>query len=278
VTMQPVDPPRVGTRTDSGPRPDFLDLPRRTAKPRRIGVTHVLDNGMPVAEAEHRLGAAADSIDIWKFGWGTAYIDPGLDAKLALLREHRVLACTGGTLLEVAWRDGATRPMMAWAARAGFTALEVSCGTIPIPREAKSELIRSAAGHFTVLAEVGSKDAAAPVTAQEWAADAAADREAGATWVVTEGRESGTVGLFDPAGEVRAEVVDAVVAAVGLPAVLFEAPRRAQQGWLIRRFGANPNLGNIAPSEVLALESLRLGLRSDTMPRTTQSDGPAGPA
>jgi phosphosulfolactate synthase len=260
VTTQP-----AGSSNATGRQPDFLDLPRRTGKPRRSGVTHVLDNGMSVADVEHRLAAGSASIDIWKFGWGIAYIDPGLDAKLALLREHRVLACTGGTLLEIAWRDGATRPMMAWAARAGFDCLEVSCGTVAIPREARSELIRSAAGHFTVLAEVGAKDAAAPVTPHAWAGDAVADRAAGATWVVTEGRESGTVGLFDAAGEVRPELVQAVVDAVGLETVLFEAPRRAQQGWLIRRFGANTNLGNIAPAEVLALETLRLGLRSDTM-------------
>lgn len=260
------------TQPSCSTRPDFLTLPGRTDKPRRTGVTHVLDNGMPVADAEHRLRTGSASIDIWKFGWGIAYIDPGLEAKLALLREHQVLACTGGTLLEVAWRDGVTRPMMAWAAGAGFDCLEVSCGTIPIPREAKSGLIRSAAGHFTVLAEVGSKDAGAQVTAADWAREASADRDAGATWVITEGRESGTVGLFDPEGEVRADVAQAVVDAVGLDTVLFEAPRRAQQSWLINRFGANSNLGNIGPAEVLAVESLRLGLRSDTMPRGAGRD------
>ncbi|MEP6815931.1 MAG: phosphosulfolactate synthase [Marmoricola sp.] len=267
------------TTTATGSRPDFLRLPERTTKPRRLGVTHVLDNGMPLAEVEQRLTTNADSIDIWKFGWGTAYVDPALDAKLALLREHTVLACTGGTLLEVAWRDGAARQLMEWARRVGFPCMEVSCGTIAIPREAKSQLIRSTADHFTVLAEVGAKDPRSPVTPAGWAEDAAADRDAGAAWVVTEGRESGTVGLFDPSGEVRAEVAQAVVDAVGLETVLFEAPRRAQQGWLIRRYGANTNLGNISPAEVLAVETLRLGLRSDTMPQwpSTEGDLAGGP-
>jgi phosphosulfolactate synthase len=252
-------------------RPDFLDLPSRSAKPRRFGVSHVLDNGLSVAEVEQRLAVAATSIDIWKLGWGTAYVDPTVGSKVRLLAEHGVLACTGGTLLEIAWREGAANRLMDWAAEAGFQCMEVSCGSVPISREVKSLMIDTVSQQFTVLAEVGSKDPAAPVTPEAWAAEAAADREAGAQWVVTEGRESGTVGLFDPGGRVRAEVADAVVAAVGPETVLFEAPRRAQQAWLVNHYGANVNLGNISPGEILAVECLRLGLRTDTIQKT---DGP----
>jgi len=246
-------------------RPSFLSLPERTSKPRRVGVSHVLDNGMSLREAEQRLAAASSSIDIWKFGWGTAYVDPAVEAKVQLLREHEVLACTGGTLLEIAWRDGAAAQLMDWARAVGFPCMEVSCGSIPISRHVKSLMIETVAEHFTVLAEVGAKDPSVDVRPEQWATEAAADKDAGARWVVTEGRESGTVGLFDPTGEVRPAIVDAVVESVGLETVLFEAPRRAQQAWLIKKFGANVNLGNISAAEALAVECLRLGLRSDTI-------------
>lgn len=253
---------------------DFLALPERTTKPRRRGVSHVLDNGMSVAEVELRLTSAAASIDVWKFGWGTAYIDPALDAKLELLAAHQVLACTGGTLLEVSWQQGVLDRFMNWAESVGFPCIEVSCGSVAIPRDDKDAMIDTAASRFVVLSEIGVKNPDAAPSARQWGADARADLEAGAHWVVTEGRESGTVGLYDPAGEVRTEIVDAVVSAVGLETVLFEAPRRAQQAWLIRRYGANVNLGNIPPADALAVETLRLGLRSDTMGRPAGLEEP----
>ncbi len=245
--------------------PDFLVLPQRTRKPRRCGISHVLDNGMSVSEVERRLQAAAANIDVWKFGWGTAYVDPSLREKLELLAAHQVLACTGGTLLEISWRQGVLDRFMDWAEAVGFPCVEVSCGSVEMPRADKDKIIDAAAARFLVLSEVGLKDPRATPSAAQWAADARADVEAGATWVLTEGRESGTVGLFDAEGEVRADIADAVVAAVGLEATLFEAPRRAQQAWLIRRYGADVNLGNIQPAEAMAVETLRLGLRSDTI-------------
>jgi phosphosulfolactate synthase len=245
-------------------QPTFLTLPPRGSKPREVGLTHVLDRGASVATTESVLSAAADYIDLWKFGWGTAYLDPGLPAKLAVLRDHDVVACTGGTLLEVAWHQGVVAEYLAWAADLGFPCVEVSSGVAPIGAREKASLIQAAAARFVVVAEIGSKDPAAPVTPEAWAAAARADRQAGAAWVVTEGRESGTVGLFSPGGDVRDAVADAVVDAVGVECVVFEAPRKEQQAWLIRRYGADVSLGNIAPAEALGLESLRLGLRADT--------------
>jgi phosphosulfolactate synthase len=244
--------------------PDFLRVPSRSRKPRRQGLTHVLDKGLPVEEMTAALGVCGAYVDIWKFGWGTAYLDPGLPAKLQVLRDHDVVACTGGTLLEVAWRQGVVPEYLAWAADLGFPCVEVSSGVAPIGPREKAELIQVAAGRFVVVAEVGSKDPAAPVSPDAWAAAAAADREAGAEWIVTEGRESGTVGLFSGSGEVRGEVADAVVAAVGADCVVFEAPRKEQQAWLVRRYGADVGLGNLTPAEVLGVEALRLGLRADT--------------
>jgi phosphosulfolactate synthase len=248
--------------------PDFLVVPPRARKPRRHGVTHVLDKGLPAADAARLLEVCGQFVDVWKFGWGTAYLDPGLAAKLAVLREYDVLGCTGGTLLEAAWHQGVVGEYLAWAEELGFPCVEVSCGVAPIGAAEKRRLIEAAAGRFVVLAEIGSKDPDAEVSPVAWATAAAADRDAGATWVVTEGRESGTVGLFTSGGDVRGEVVEAVVDAVGLESVVFEAPRKDQQAWLIRHYGPDVNLGNIAPAETLGVEALRLGLRADTFDPT----------
>ena len=244
--------------------PDFLVVPSRARKPRRHGLTHVLDKGLPPADTARLLRTCGEFVDIWKFGWGTAYLDPGLAEKLAILREHGVLACTGGTLLEVAWHQGVVGKFLAWAAESGFPCVEVSSGVADLGADEKREVIEVAAERFVVLAEIGSKDPQAEVSPGVWADAAVADREAGATWVVTEGRESGTVGLFSADGKVRSEVADAVADAVGVECVVFEAPRKEQQAWLVRRYGADVNLGNIAPAETLGVEALRLGLRADT--------------
>jgi phosphosulfolactate synthase len=244
--------------------PSFLRLPSRTGKPRRTGISHVLDNGLPVSAVESLLGVCAPHVDVWKLGWGTAYLDPGLVDKVTLLAEHGVLACVGGTLLEIAWQQDAVAPFLDWAEQVGFPCVEVSRGVADVPLPDKHALIARAAERFRVLAEVGAKDPDVVVDAEAWGVEAAGDLTAGASWIVTEGRESGTVGLFAADGSVRSNVVDAVVAAVGVERTVFEAPRKEQQAWLVRRFGADVNLANVAPGDVLAVETLRLGLRADT--------------
>lgn len=244
--------------------PTFLTLPSRTAKPRRSGITHVLDKGLPVSDVQALLGVCGDVVDVWKLGWGTAYLDPGLPAKLAVLAEHGVLGCAGGTLLEVAWQQDAVDGYLDWCGEVGFPCVEVSCGVATMTTLQKRALVHQAAERFIVLAEVGAKDPAITVSAQAWAAEARDDLSAGATWIITEGRESGTVGLYEPDGSVRSDVVDAVVAAVGVDTTVFEAPHKEQQAWLVRRFGADVNLANIAPADALGVEALRLGLRADT--------------
>lgn len=267
--------------SERGRPPTFLTLPERSSKPRRHGITHLLDKGMSAAEAEQQLAAAGPYLDIWKFGWGTAYLDPQLELKLGLLHEHHVLACTGGTLLELAWHQNAVEQFFDWAEAVGFPCIEISCGTVAMERAEKSRLIAAAAGRFTVLSEVGKKHETARVAPDEWAVDAYEDAASGSTWVVTEGRESGTVGLYDADGSVRSDMAAAVVSAVGLDMALFEAPRKDQQAWLVQRFGANVNLGNIAAGDGLAVETLRRGLRSDTADVGAQrvdAQEPAGPA
>lgn len=242
----------------------FLELPARRAKPRATGLTHVLDPGMPPGATADLLSSAAAHLDIWKVGWGTAYVDAALGAKLALLTDHGIPACLGGTLLEIAWAQGRARECLGWARESGFGLVEVSRGTVEMSTAEKRELIALAVRDFTVLAEVGAKAPGEQFAARTWPAEARSDLDAGASLVVTEGRQSGTVGTFDAAGRVRADVVEAVVAAVGVERVVFEAPQSAQQAWFVRRFGAEVNLGNVALSDVLSVETLRLGLRSDT--------------
>jgi phosphosulfolactate synthase len=252
----------------------FLDLPPRSSKPRRAGLTHVLDKGVPVAELEPLLEVVARHVDVWKLGWGTAYLDQGVREKVAVLARHDIVACVGGTLLEVAWAQGKAAACLEWAGELGFPGVEVSNGAVGMPVADKRRLIAAAARRFTVLAEVGAKDPDAPVSAAAWAAEMAGDLEAGASWAVAEGRESGTVGLYAPDGSVREDVVDAVVGAVGQRLIVFEAPHKHQQAWFIRRFGPDVGLGNVVPAEVLGLEALRLGLRADTVDRS-RAGGPA---
>jgi phosphosulfolactate synthase len=245
-------------------QPTFLSLPDRSAKPRRVGLTHVLDKGQTVASTESVLSRSAPLIDVWKFGWGTAYIDTALTGKLALLRAADICTCLGGTLLEISWMQGKAQECLDWAAEAGFDAVEVSRGVAPMKVSDKRELLTRAAESFEVLSEVGNKDPEQALTPDEWASEVAGDLAAGARWVITEGRESGTVGIYRGDGSIREEVVAAAGGTGGVDRILFEAPRKDQQAWLIRTFGPDVNLANIAGDEVLALETLRLGLRADT--------------
>jgi phosphosulfolactate synthase len=244
--------------------PHFLSLPARPAKPRATGVTHVLDKGLPAPQTRALLEAAGEFVDVWKFGWGTAYLDRELTTKLALLAAHGVKACLGGTLLEIAWSQGRVEECLHWAEDAGVPLVEVSRGVMPMPLADKARLVARATRSFTVLTEVGMKHPDRQLELGEWKREVSEDLAAGAWLVVTEGRESGTVGTYDASGAVIEEVVDAVVGVAGHERILFEAPRRDQQAWCINRFGPDVNLGNVALDDVLNVEALRLGLRADT--------------
>jgi phosphosulfolactate synthase len=243
---------------------DFLDLPARTVKPRTAGLTHVLDKGLTLAQLSALLGAAGTYVDVVKLGWGTAYVSDDVAAKVSACRAGRVRACLGGTLLEISWAQGKIREYVDWAHGLGVQCVEVSNGSVEMAREEKRRLIQDLSSEFEVLAEVGSK-LPGPVDVSLWCEEMARDLDAGARWVVAEGRESGTVGLFEPDGSVRVELVEAIAAAVPVDRVIFEAPRKSQQAVLISIVGPNVSLGNIPPDEVLSLETLRLGLRADTI-------------
>ncbi len=255
-------------------RPGFLSLPERAEKPRTSGLTHVLDKGLSVSATSELLRSAGNFIDVWKWGWGTAYLDPDVPVKLKMLEGAGISACLGGTMLEISWLQGKHKECLDWAAELGFPMIEVSRGVAPMTLVEKRELIEYAVSHFTVFSEVGSKDPAFDVDPQAWRAEVVSDLAAGASMVVAEGRESGTVGLYDPAGAIRPDVVEAIAAVAGPDRIFFEAPKKDQQAWFIRHFGPSVNLANIAAGEVMGLEALRLGLRADTVALTGEGGAP----
>jgi phosphosulfolactate synthase len=245
--------------------PDFLPLPERATKPRTAGLTHVIDTGLSAAEVDGMLRQAAAHIDTVRLGWGSAYVSADLDAKLAAYRAHDVPVMLGGTLTELAWLHGRIDALCDWLDELGIDALEVSSGVVAIPPAEKAALIERLAARFTVYAEVGEKDPTALMAPYRWVALIREALEAGAQLVICEGRASGTAGLYRPDGEARTGLIDEIVHEVERGKLVFEAPQKHQQVWLIERYGPDVNLGNVPPAEVLSLETLRLGLRADTL-------------
>ena len=243
---------------------ELLELPRRAEKPRQQGITHVLDRGLSVAQIDGLMEVAGDYVDFVKLGWGTAVATGNLEAKLARYREHGIPVMLGGTLTELAIAQDRLDRLVAWLHALGIDHIEVSDGTISIEHDRKLDLISRLAEEFTVLSEVGSKDDTRIMAPYRWVEQIQAELEAGAWKVIAEARESGTVGIFRHDGEVRMGLIDEIVHAIAADRILFEAPRKDQQVWFVRRLGPDVNLGNITPEEVLSLETIRVGLRSDT--------------
>jgi phosphosulfolactate synthase len=243
---------------------DLLKLPDRTAKPRQEGITHVLDRGLSVAAIDGLVEVAGEYIDLVKLGWGTAVATGNLEAKLARYREHGIPVMFGGTLTELAIAQDRLDRLVAWLHELELDHIEVSDGTINIEHDRKLELVSTLAQEFTVLSEVGSKDNTRIMAPFRWVEQIEAELEAGAWKVIAEARESGSVGIFRHDGEVRMGLIDEIVHAIPPDKILFEAPRKDQQVWFVRRFGPDVNLGNVTPEDVLSLETVRVGLRSDT--------------
>ncbi|TMM06663.1 MAG: phosphosulfolactate synthase [Actinobacteria bacterium] len=245
---------------------DLLDLPHRSDKPRERGVTHVIDRGLSIAEVDGLMEVAGDSVDIVKLGWGTALRTGNLEQKLARYRQHGVPVMLGGTLTEIAIAQDRLDSLVGWVHELGLEHFEISDGTIALEHGRKVELIERLSKEFAVLSEVGSKDDTGAITPPyQWVEMMRAELGAGAWKVIAEGREAGTAGIFRPTGEVREGLIGEVVHDIDPGQIMFDAPRKHQQVWFVRRFGPEVNLSNIAPTDVLALETLRLGLRSDTL-------------
>ncbi len=246
--------------------PDFdLGIPARSG-----GLTHVLDKGLGPRAWEDVLETAGDYIDVVKLGWGTAYVTPNLRKKLDVLRDKRVVI--GGTFFEAVWARGKIEDYKSWLRELGLTHVEISDGTVEIPRDEKLELIADFARDFTVLSEVGSKDSSVEYSADDWKRWLREELDAGAWKVITEAREGGTAGIFDSSGGMRTELIAEIAEAVDPANVIFEAPTKAAQAWFVKALGPEVNLGNIPPDEVIPLETLRLGLRGDTLKEVLLGD------
>ncbi|TMK65324.1 MAG: phosphosulfolactate synthase [Actinobacteria bacterium] len=245
--------------------PDFLDLGERPKKPREQGLTHVIDVGLTVVEVEGLMASASEYVDLVRLGWGSAYVTSDLRAKLDRYRDAGVPVMLGGTLTELAWLQGKVDALRRWLEELGIEHVEVSSGTVHIPDDEKLELIRALADGFTVFAEVGEKDPAALLPPYRWVTLIKDALEAGARQVICEGRASGDAGMYRPDGEARTGLIEEIAHEVEPARLIFEAPQKHQQVWFIEHFGAAVNLGNILPDDVISLETLRLGLRADTL-------------
>ncbi len=245
---------------------DLLELPHRSSKPRQRGVTHVIDRGLSIAEVDGLMEVSGASVDIVKLGWGTALKTGNLERKLERYRRHDIPVVLGGTLTELAIAQDRLERLVEWVKELGLEHFEISDGTIALEHERKVELIGRLTQDFTVLSEVGSKDDTGAITPPyRWVEQMHSELAAGAWKVIAEGREAGTAGIFRPTGEVREGLIGEVVHEIDPERILFDAPNKHQQVWFVRRFGPEVNLSNIAPHDVLALETLRVGLRSDTL-------------
>jgi phosphosulfolactate synthase len=227
----------------------------------------VIDRGLSVADVDGLLEVAGDSVDIVKLGWGTALVSANLEDKLARYAALGIPVVLGGTLTELAIRQGRVDGLVAWLRELGLRHVEISDGTIEIAPSLKRELIERLSREFTVFAEVGSKDADFIMAPYVWVEQIERDLDAGAWKVIAEARESGTAGIYRANGEVRTGLIDEIVHSIDKDRLIFDAPLQKQQVWLLEQFGTECNLGNIAPADVISLETLRLGLRSDTVER-----------
>jgi phosphosulfolactate synthase len=245
-----------------------LDLPERTSKPRHDGLTMVIDNGVPHGLFADAVATAAPYIDVVKFGWGTAMVTPDLDRKLGVLSDLGISYHFGGTLFEKFVVQDRFDSFVALCRRYRCDTVEVSNGTIPLSNTAKAAYIRKCAGEFRVISEVGFKDCvrASALGPSDWVDAINEDLEAGATKVITEARESGCGGICDSDGKPRRELIEAILGSgVDPQRLIFEAPTRQLQTYFLTLLGPNVNLGNVAPAEVISLETLRVGLRADTL-------------
>ncbi|HBE42997.1 MAG TPA: phosphosulfolactate synthase [Bacteroidales bacterium] len=239
-------------------------LPERPVKPRESGLTMVMDKGLSIREAEDFMQVGSNYTDFVKLGFGTSLITPGVEKKIEIYREAGVVPYFGGTLFEAFVIRNMFREFVEFLDRYGIEMVEVSDGSYDIDHSQKLDYIRTLAGRGKVISEVGSKKKEVVYSPEQWVAMMKAELDAGSSKVIAEARESGTTGIYNEDGSVNNKIIGAITEHVKLGNVIWEAPLKSQQVWFIKHFGANVNLGNIAPAEIIPLESLRLGLRGDT--------------
>ncbi len=239
-------------------------IPARTTKPRQDGLTMVMDKGMSTREVEDLLEVSGQHFDIVKMGWATSYVTPNLKEKIELYHKNDIPVYLGGTLFEAFIARNQFDDYLNVLKKYDLKYAEVSDGSIELDHDLKCDYINKLAEHVTVLSEVGSKDAAKIIPPYKWIEQMQTELDAGAWKVIGEAREGGNVGLFRDSGEVRQGLVEEILTKIPNEKIIWEAPQKAQQVWFIKLLGANVNLGNISPQEVIPLETIRLGLRGDT--------------
>lgn len=243
---------------------NLSQMPERLVKPRKEGITMVMDKGLTYEEARLFIENAIPHVDVVKLGFGTAYVTPRLREKIELYQGAGLPVYFGGTLMEAFLIRNQFEDYIALCKDYGIGHMEVSDGSITIPHTEKCKYIERLSALGTVFSEVGSKDAAHIIPPYKWIELMRAELEAGASYVIAEAREAGNVGIYRGSGEVREGLVQEILTQIPGEKILWEAPQKAQQLYFIELLGANVNLGNIAPSEVIALEAMRVGLRGDT--------------
>jgi len=243
---------------------NLSQIPERTAKPRANGLTMVMDKGLSVEEAKNFLSVAHPHVDILKLGFGTSFVTPNLKEKLKIYASYDLPVYFGGTLFEAFLVRNQFEDYINVCKEFGVQYMEVSDGSVTIPHAEKCGYIEKLTKHGTVLSEVGSKDAEHIIPPYKWIELMRAELEAGATYVIAEAREAGNVGIYRGSGEVREGLVQEILTQIPAEKIIWEAPQKGQQLYFIELIGANVNLGNIAPTEVIPLETMRLGLRGDT--------------
>ncbi len=243
---------------------ELSHIPHRQVKPRLAGLTMVMDKGLSIRECENLIDGSGEYIDIIKLGFGSSMITPKLENKLAFFREVGMPVYFGGTLFEAFVVRGQFENYLRLLDKFKMEYAEVSDGSITMPHPEKCHYIERLSKRVTVISEVGSKEEGILIRPNKWIEMMQAELEAGAWKVIAEARESGTVGIYRPNGKAHVVLINKIVAKIAPEKIIWETPQKSQQVYFIKLFGANVNLGNISPQEVIALETLRLGLRSDT--------------
>ncbi len=243
---------------------NLKDIPTRTVKPRQTGFTMVMDKGLSLRSAEDLVETCGEYVDIIKLGWATSFVTSRLEEKLKIYKDAGIPVYFGGTLFEAFIVRDQFDDYRRTIDKFGLEHAEVSDGSIELDHDKKCEYVNILSKQVTVLSEVGSKDAEKIIPPYQWIQLMQKELDAGAWKVIGEARESGNVGLFRSSGEVRSGLVQEILTKIPMEKIIWEAPQKAQQVWFIKLCGTNVNLGNIAPNEVIPLETIRLGLRGDT--------------
>lgn len=239
-------------------------ISERPAKPRQNGITMMMDKGLSIRQVEDFLSVSGNLTDLIKLGFGTSYITPNLEQKIKLYKEAGCKVYLGGTLFEAFIVRNMFKDYIKLLDKLKLDCAEVSDGSVEMPHEKKCEYIHQLSKNYTVLSEVGSKEAGIIIHPAKWTSMMNTELKAGSWKVIAEARESGNVGIYRPNGNAHTLLINKILAKVNKDDILWEAPQKSQQVWFLKLLGANVNLGNISYDDVIPLETLRLGLRGDT--------------